>query len=365
MVLNIRIKNSFILCLVFCLQVFSVQAVAKEQYVLKFATLMPPDTSWMKIIDAWAAQVEKESKGRLKFKMYPGGVMGDEPDVLRKIRINQLQGGAFTGYGIGRMFSPARVLEMPFLFKNTDESDYVRARIMPDIKKGFRDNGYELLGWMEIGFIHFFSKVPINSMDDVRKRRIWLWQGDPLGESFFKSADISPIPLSIMDVYPQLSTRHGSIDTVYISPYGAIALQWYTKVKYATNIPITNGIGGLIVSNRFFRKLPKDLQGILKRTGEEAGKRLVQMARKDNNKSIEILKESGIQFMWNWDEINQQELFDLRDRAAAHLEKTNYIPKYYFERTRKMLNTFRLQSKRSQDKHSQGDRPQSKIAVKP
>ena len=90
-------KNSFLLSLVFCLQVFSAQAVAKEQYVLKFATLMPPDTSWMKIIDAWAADVEKESKGRLKFKMYPGGVMGDEPDVLRKMRINQLQGGAFTG----------------------------------------------------------------------------------------------------------------------------------------------------------------------------------------------------------------------------------------------------------------------------
>lgn len=102
------------------------------------------------------------------------------------------------------------------------------------------------------------------------------------------------------------------------------------------------------------------MQGILKRTGEEAGKRLIQTARKDNKKSIEILKESGIQFMWNWDEIDQQELFDLRDRAAAHLEETNYIPKYYFDRTQKMLDTYRLQDKRLQDKHSQ-----SRAAVKP
>ena len=137
------------------------------------------------------------------------------------------------------------------------------------------------------------------------------------------------------------------------------------KVKYATNIPVTNGIGGLVVSNLFFRKLPKDLQEILKRTGEEAGKRLIQTARKDNKKSIEILKESGIQFMWNWDEIDQQELFDLRDRAAAHLEETNYIPKHYFDRTRKMLDTFRLQGKRSQSKNLQDKRLEGRVAVKP
>jgi TRAP-type C4-dicarboxylate transport system substrate-binding protein len=156
-----------------------------------------------------------------------------------------------------------------------------------------------------------------------------------------------------MDEYPQLQTRHGSIDTVYISPYGAIALQWYTKIKYATNIPVTNGIGALVVSNRFFRKLPKDLQILLKRTGDKAGKLLVQTARKDNTKSIEILKESGIEFMWNWDEIDQKELFDLRDKAAAHLEKTKYIPKHYFERTRKLLDTYRLKKQLTEKSESQ------------
>ena len=85
--------------------------------------------------------------------------MGDEPDVLRKIRSQQLQGAFFTGYGIGRIFSPARVLEMPFLFKNTNESDHVRKHLMPDIVKGFRDNGFELLGWPEVGFIHFLKLI--------------------------------------------------------------------------------------------------------------------------------------------------------------------------------------------------------------
>lgn len=101
-----------LLALCLCL---SFNTTAKDNWIFKFATLIPPDTAWMKEIDRWAAEVEKESKGRLKFKIYPGGIMGDEPDVLRKIRSRQLQGAFFTGYGVGRIYSPARVLEMPFL----------------------------------------------------------------------------------------------------------------------------------------------------------------------------------------------------------------------------------------------------------
>ena len=155
------------------LSILSFSGHSKEQYTFKFASLIPPDTAWMNEIDAWADDVYKKSDGRVKFKIYPGGVMGDEPDVLRKIRSNQLQGAFFTGYGIGRIYSPARVLEMPFLFRNTDESDYVRKKLMPEIEAGFRKKGFELLGWPEVGFIHFFSKHKIDSLEDVQKSRIW------------------------------------------------------------------------------------------------------------------------------------------------------------------------------------------------
>lgn len=315
--------------------------VHAQSYTLKFATLMPADTAWMKLLDEWAQQVERESKGRLKFKIYPGGVMGDEPDVIRKMRSNQLHGGAFTGYGIGHMYSPARVLEVPFLFQNVDESDYVRDQLMPSITQGFHDSGYELLGWMEVGFIHFFSKHPIRSIEDLKQRRIWLWQGDPLGEAFFKAGDLSPIPLSIIDVYPQLSTSHGVVDTVYISPFGALAMQWHSKVKYVTNIPMTNAIAGLVVSRRFFDALPADLQSLLRRTGKETGRRIIEITRRDNEKSIELLKQSGLKFMWNWEDVDHKEVYDLRDRAARHLADTRYIPYEYFERTRKLLEQYR------------------------
>jgi TRAP-type C4-dicarboxylate transport system substrate-binding protein len=326
-------------CLVLLLA-FSSSSIAKT-YTLKFATLMPTGTAWSKILDDWVKEVEEKSEGRLKFKMYSGGVMGDEPDVLRKIRKGQLHGGMFTGYGIGRIYSPARVLEVPFLFKNVEESDYVREQIMPDLEAGFRDNGFELIGWPEVGFIHFFSTKPISSLDDVKKRRIWLWQGDPLGEAFFRAADIDPIPLSIMDVYTQLSAKHGSIDTVYTSTFGAIALQWYSKLNYASIIPLTNAIGGLVVSNRFYNKLPPDLQQLLKTSGQAMSDEIRVNAREENRKSIGILEKNGIKFMFNWDDVDMDELLSIRDKAAAHLEKSGYIPADVFNKTEKMLADYR------------------------
>ncbi len=313
-------------------------AHAEEAYVLKFATLAPQGSTWMNVITDWANKVEKESQGRLKFKLYGGGVSGDEPDVLRKIRFGQLQGGAMTGHGIGYIYSPARVLEIPFLFRSYDEVDHVRAQLMPEIREGFHQNDFELLGWMEVGFIQLFSRTPIYSIDDMKKRRIWLWQGDPLGTAFFAASGLSPVPLPITEVFTSLST--GLIDTTIAPPLGAIALQGFTKRPYMTNIPSMGGIGGLIVSRKFFDGLPKDLQQLLRRTGEEAGNRLLVETRRDNEKSLAVLKQHGLTFTSEWKD-KDSVLYDLRDRAAAMLAKDGYIPAPLYEKARKSLNDYR------------------------
>ena len=313
-------------------------AQADEVYVLKFATLAPQGSTWMNIIDDWARKVESESQGRLKFKLYSGGVSGDEPDVLRKIRFGQLQGAAMTGHGIGHIYSPVRVLEIPFLFRNYDEVDHVRARLMPEIREGFRQNGFVLLGWMEVGFIQLFSQEPIYSLEDMRKRRIWLWQGDPLGTAFFKASNISPIPLPITEVFTSLST--GLIDTTIAPPLGAIALQWFSKTPYMTSIPVMDGIGGLLVTRKFFEELPVDLQKLLLRTGEAAGDRLLVETRRDNEKSLKVLKAHGVTFTSEWKD-SDAVLYDLRDRAAAMLADDKYIPAELYTRTRRELEDYR------------------------
>lgn len=333
--------NTFICKILFYFLLFNTAAFAEKTYTLKFASLIPADTAWMNNITSWSKELEEKSNGRLKLKIYPGGVMGDEPDVLRKIRSQQLQGAFFTGYGIGRIYPPARVLEMPFLFQNTDESDYVRKQIMPELEQGFRSKGFELLGWPEIGFLHFFSKYPINSLEQLKTRHIWLWQGDSMGEAFSKAAGISPVPLSIMDVYTQLSASHGSIDTVYNSPFGALAMQWHTKLKYASHVPLTNGIGALVVSQRFYQSLPADLQTLLKTTGNVTAEKINIDSRRDNQKSIELLKQSGIKFLWHWSEEEKQQMINIRDQAAKTLNDSGYIPEKHFVKVRKILDEYR------------------------
>jgi len=325
--------------LLLVLLLFSAGGQAAPEYTIKFATLAPSGSTWMNLLHDWDTELRAKSNGRIGFKFYPGGVQGDEPEVLKKMRFNQLQGGAFTGYGIGRMYSPARVMELPFLFRDTDEIDYVRGEFMPLFRQGFERNGYELLGWMEVGFVHIFSKQPIRSLDDMKSSRVWLWQGDPMGQAFFDASGISPIPLSIVDVYTSLST--GLIDTVYAPPLGAIALQWFTKTPYISTVPLTDGIGGLIVSQRFYASLPEDLQALLSDTGRETGEKLVAATRIDNRKSLTTLREHGLTFVQPGEGMSDKVMQDLRDRAAAELIRKDYIPAQLFDKTRALLDRYR------------------------
>lgn len=315
------------------------QAAASKTYELKFATLAPAGTTWVNLLEEWADNVKQQSNGRLVFKIYPGGVQGDEPDVLKKIRFGQLHGGAFTGYGIGRIFSPARVLELPFLFENINEIDYVREQLMPGIEQGYRDNGYEMLGWMEVGYVYFFSKEPIRSLADLNSARLWYWQGDPLGKAFFDASGLSPVPLSIIDVYTSLST--GMIDTVYAPPLGALALQWFSRTKYITNVPMANGIGSLVVSRRFLQGLPQDLQLLLKRTGRETGEKLVAATRHDNKEGLTVLQEHGLVLVEGDADLVGDEIKAISDKAGRTLVDNGYIPAALIERVRELIRQYR------------------------
>src|SRR5574340_1646209 len=140
-------RNLFtVLCA--CALFAATAAHAADVYVLKFATLAPQGSTWMKAFDAWGRELAARSQGRLVVKFYPGGISGDEPDMLRKIRFGQLQGAALSGHGVGEIFPPARILETPFLFRDHAEIDAVRARIAPALDAGFRKNQYELIAWM-------------------------------------------------------------------------------------------------------------------------------------------------------------------------------------------------------------------------
>lgn len=315
-------RRNLLKALLACVLWGTAVAHAADAYVLKFATLAPSGSTWMKAFDAWGKELATRSQGRLTVKFYPGGISGDEPDMLKKIRFGQLQGAALSGHGIGEIFPPARILETPFLFRDHAEIDAVRAKIQPAIDAGFRNNRYELVAWMEVGNIHFFSTKPLVSMDELARRRIWQWQGDRFIDAFFSANGWSPVALPITEVYTGLST--GLVDTVVSTPLASIALQWAGKTPYMSTQPVATGIGAVVVSDKFYAGLPPDLQALLKSTGGPLSKRLITDTRRDDLKSLAVLAQRT-QPMAGLQKVDLAEQVARSRKTVSTLEARNYL----------------------------------------
>lgn len=267
-------------------------STASAETTIKFATLAPQGSTWMKVMDEFSAEVSEKTGGEVKFKVYPGGIQGDEKDVVRKIRLGQLNGGGMTGVGLGLVAPVVRVLDAPFLFKNTAEVDAIHAAFDAEFRKQFLDNGYVLLGWAEVGMVYLFTEPCVSTPAELHKVKMWTWEGDPVAEAALRALDVSPIPLSVTDVMTSLQT--GMLNGVYGSPLSVIAMQWFTKTKYMLDLPITNASGAALVSQKIFSALKPEHQKVLLELGAKHFARLTELSRSDNQKSIQTLKNQGI-----------------------------------------------------------------------
>jgi TRAP-type C4-dicarboxylate transport system substrate-binding protein len=262
---------------------------------IKIATLAPEGTTWMKVMNALANDVKKETGGEVVLKFYAGGVMGDEGDVIRKMRFGQLHGGGFTGRGLGEINPAERALELPSLFENYGEVDCVLDKLSDQLSAGFRDKGFELLGWAEAGFVYVFTNKPIRTAQDIKGVKMWMWEGDPLAKALFDANGIVPVPLDLPNVLTSMQT--GLIDAVYSSPYAVVALQWHTKVKYMIRPKLTYASGALLVSTKELEKLSPEHQEILKKLARKHLRDLTLQTRKENDDAIAVLKKAGIQIL--------------------------------------------------------------------
>lgn len=314
-----------------------------EEGVLKFATLAPEGSAWLKVLRAWNKEIMEKSNGQLKFKIYSGGVSGDEKDVVRKIRLGQLQAGGFTGVGLGEIAPEVRILDTPFLFRDFDEIDYIYGKFEKDWVDAFERKGYVLLGWAEVGFVHFFVTKPVQTLNDLKQSKMWMWEGDPIAEATFKSMGISPIPLSIADVMTSLQT--GLIEGVYCSPMAAIALQWFTRTKYMVETPLANASGAVLVSKGAFDRLKPELKALLLETGKKYLKQLTSLSRLENKDSIVTLKKNGIKLtpLSSKKEIESYQLMgeETRKKLIGKLYEGSLL-----EKIEKALEEFRLTKKK-------------------
>ena len=269
------------------------QSLFSQSIKIKFASLAPEGSTWLNVMKEYDAAIQKESGGKIGFKIYPGGIMGDEKTVLRKIRLGQLHSAGFTGVGLGEILPEERIFDSPFLFQDYAEIDFITAKFHDEFAHRFEEKGYVLLGWAEVGFVYIFTNTPVHKLADMNQVKMWMWEGDPVARATFEAMGVKATPLSIIEVMTALQT--GMVNGVYSSPLAMIGLQWFTKVKYMQQLPLANAAGAVLVSKELFDKLTPELQKILLRNGKKYFNQLKALSRQDNEKSIETLQKNGIQ----------------------------------------------------------------------
>ena len=269
------------------------QKPAKAANEIKLATLAPEGSTWMKTMHKIDDDVRAKTQNRVGFKFFPGGVQGDEKDVIRKMRNGQVHGAAFTGFGLGSIVPEVRVLELPFMFDNLDELDYVRTQTNDYYTRAFDEKGYALLGWTDVGFVYLFTRNPVKGPNDMAAQKWWIWSGDPLAEIFFRAFKIAPIPLAAPDVLTSLQT--GVVDAVYSSPLACVALQWYSRVKFMSDIPVTHGISAVLVSKKSLAGVSAADLTLINEISHQHLAELTARTRVQNNEAIAEIKKEGVQ----------------------------------------------------------------------
>ena len=272
-----------------CIPTGTAQAAGKN-YTLKIASLAPEGSVWTKRFHEFTKEVTEKSNGEITFKVYSGGVMGDDRSMYRKMRVGQLQGGGFTMTGIGEIVPDFRVMGIPFLFDSYAEVDRAWEKLWPLLQQAFEEKGLKLLATTEVGFFYPMSTRPITTIDELRQAKCWVPEGDPISLTYLEKLGIVATPLSIPDVLTSLQT--GMIDTVFNAFYGSIVLQWFTRTKYITNIPFGYSYGALVLDGRTFKKLPPAYQEIIDAAALKNFANLVDDTRKSNAEALTVLQKN-------------------------------------------------------------------------
>lgn len=267
---------------------FSPSAEAKS---FRLASLAPQDSAWGKLIQEMASEVAKQTGGKVKFKLYLGGKLGDETKVTKKLG-RGLDGAFFTGQGMGLLLPAFRVQELPFLVESYEEADKVRKALWPDFEAAFeKETDYVLLGGGETGQVYLFSKEPIKDVAGLRGAKLWVWEGDQVASDTFKVFGVSPRPLDILTVVQQL--KSGGVNAVYNSPAGAVALGWTGDLGYVSGRNFAYASGGFVLSKKAWKKIPKAHQATVKSIVQSYGEKIITQARKDNAAALARLTKSG------------------------------------------------------------------------
>ncbi|MEM8815025.1 MAG: TRAP transporter substrate-binding protein DctP [Pseudomonadota bacterium] len=282
---------------------------------LKIATVTPEGSQWMKDMRASSKEIKERTDGRVDIKYYGGGVMGNDSKVLGRIRIGALQGGAFTPSALSSIYPDLNIYGLPMVFDSEEEAGFVRERLDETLKAGLEEAGFVNFGFAAGGFAVVLSNTPVRNLDDLRGKRVWVPEGDLISYASMEAMSLSPVTLPLTDVLTGLQT--GLIDIVAISPIGALVLQWHTKVKYMTELPLVYTLGLMAVQKKAFERLSDEDQEIVREVMTRTYENFDRVNLVDNQAARDALVNAGIETV----EFDRPELERIRDVLAVSNRK--------------------------------------------
>jgi len=318
---------------------------AGEPVKIRLGALAPRGTAWhrtlLEVGEKWRAA---EGAGA-EFIVYGGGSQGGEADMVRRMRVGQLNAAMLSVIGLTEIDASVGALQkMPLVFRSWDELDYVRDRLRPALDQRFLDKGFVVLCWGDAGWVRFFSKTPALRPDDFRKMKIFAWAGDAPQTDIMKSLGYQPVVLEVSDILPGLQT--GMVSMVPSTPFWALTLQFYNHAPYMLELDWAPMVGAMIVTRKAWDAMSPAGQGALRQAGAEAGVELRALSRREHEESVAAMTKRGLTVQKLTPEVEAE-----WRRAAEQmypLVRGNMVPADFFDEVQRLLGEYRGKGRKVQ-----------------
>jgi TRAP-type transport system periplasmic protein len=259
---------------------------------IKLATVVPDGSIWDKNLKQMAGEWKQATSDRVQVTVFSGGSQGDEPTVLRKIRLDALQGASLTVVGLANIDGAFNVFNMPFFFESYDELNAVVEKLTPVLKQRVDAKGFVLLNWGHGGWLQVFSKRPVRTVADLKGLKLWTTAGDDRMTQWYKANGFQPRAMAMTDVLTGLTT--GMIDALPSPPLAAMAFQWNRQAPYMLDIGLAPVVGATVIAKRTWMRISEADRLKLQQSALEVEKRLQADVPGQDRFAIGLMQSQGL-----------------------------------------------------------------------
>jgi TRAP-type transport system periplasmic protein len=318
-------------------------AAVRPEIVINLGTAAPKDSPWCKILDRTREEWLKISGGKYALRIYPGGVRGDESGMILKARIGELQAVGLSGVGLALVEPAVACLQIPMLIDSYEEFDYVRERITPRLEALLEKRGFVLLQWSDVGWVHFFTKTPVRTPDDLRRLKLFTSAGDPEAEKLYKDFGFMVVPLAVTDMLPSLRTN--LIEAFDVPPLFALLDQSFGLAKNMLDVKWAPLAGATLVSKRTWDRVPPATRAEMLRAARGASLRARDEVRKMGDDAVAVMREKGLNVV-RADPTERQKWQSAAQGAYPKLRGT-LVPPDLFDEVVRLHHEFRSKAAKS------------------